>query len=81
MLNFSFSRATLFITIIPVQTVDKKLSFVYPYQPYGMVYVSVRLFLKFAVTGSLKANTSSPSLPQGCEEVKMYHKMLWYDLT
>ena len=66
MLNFSFSRATLFKTNIPVQTVDKKLSFVYPYQPYDMVYVSVRLFLIFAIASSLKANSSSPSLPQGC---------------
>ena len=53
MLNFSFPRDSLFITIIPVQTVDKKLSFVYPYQPYDMVYVSVRLSL---ILDSLKAN-------------------------
>ena len=63
MLYFLFLRATLFITIIPVQTVDQKLFFVPPYQPY---YVYVRLFLKFIMTGSLKANASSPSLPQGC---------------
>ena len=64
--NFSFPRATLFITIIPVQTVDKNFFFVYPYQPYDMVHPSVRLFLIFAVTSSLKANSPSPSLPQGC---------------
>ena len=44
----------------------KKLSFVYPYQPYDMVYVSVRLFLIFAMASSLKANSLSPSLPQSC---------------